>query len=173
MLFRQENTSKEKEIDYLNVPDGEQVAEKLWYVLKPAAGLAVFAGTFDVIAWSQPKTLLGALGRFAHFSFPILGVSSTFVLTSNAVGSLRKKDDIWNWVIAGFAAGSVMGIWRRRRMEGFNYGLLFALGGAIRKDTALKGMGYYLPENHVQMEGLKVHDFTLTKHIPGNWTSGK
>lgn len=50
---------------------------------------------------SRPKGVLNTAVRFAFVSLPIVGVASAFVLTTNALGSLRKKDDHLNWLAGG------------------------------------------------------------------------
>ncbi|CAH1958225.1 unnamed protein product [Acanthoscelides obtectus] len=82
-------------------------------------------GTADVLLYSHPKGYLETLGRYGYMSFPIIGATTAFVCTTNAAASIRGKDDLLNWFLGGFAAGAMMGVWRRRVMTGWNMGMLF------------------------------------------------
>lgn len=94
-----------KRYEYFDTPDGQDVDKKLLCVMKPATLTALGLGTFDVLAWSHPKSYLSTLGRYAYVGFPVIGASATFVMVTNSAASLRKKDDLWNWFIGGFASG--------------------------------------------------------------------
>lgn len=53
---------------------------------------------------SRPKGAFNTAVRFAFVTLPIVGVASAFVLATNALGSLRKKDDHLNWLAGGTTA---------------------------------------------------------------------
>ncbi|KAG5891675.1 hypothetical protein JTB14_020093 [Gonioctena quinquepunctata] len=163
-----------KPYSYFDTPDGQDVVKKLLYVWKPTSLVAFAAGTFDVIAWTQPKGYLPTLGRFVYLGAPIFGTTTAFVLTTNIAASLRKKDDKWNWFLGGFAAGSVLGVWRRKTIVGFNMGMLFGILAVCRKIAAENGWEV-TPPNKVPIAstGIWDVDLSLTKDRPGNWTNCK
>ncbi|CAH1958224.1 unnamed protein product [Acanthoscelides obtectus] len=106
-------------------------------------------------------------------SFPIIGATTAFVCTTNAAASIRGKDDLLNWFLGGFAAGAMMGVWRRRVMTGWNMGMLFGIL-AIGKKYAVQNGWDVTPRNPpIASRGIWDWDFTLTAERPRNWTTGK
>ncbi|CAH1117297.1 unnamed protein product [Phaedon cochleariae] len=166
--------SEIKPYSYFDAPSGEDVFNKWYCLMKPTALTAAGIGIFDVLAWSHPKGYLPTLGRLVHVCWPLFGASTAFVVTSNISSSLRKKDDNLNWFIGGFAAGSVFGLWRKRTIVGFNMGMLFGTLAVIRK-IMHDNNWLVTPPNDIVIgsQGVWDYDFTLTKHRPGNWTTGK
>ncbi|CAG9834860.1 unnamed protein product [Diabrotica balteata] len=166
-------TKEIKTYSYFDTPDGHDVLEKFWCVMKPASLTAFGIGTIDVVAWSHPKGYLPTLGRYAYMGFPIVGASAAFVLVTNASASLRKKDDNWNWFIGGFSAGSVLGAWKRHAMIGFNCGMFFGILAVCRKIMADNNWEVTPSVTPVATQNAWNYDFTLTKERPGNWTTGR
>ncbi|KAJ8972355.1 hypothetical protein NQ317_008765 [Molorchus minor] len=172
-MLRYNKSKEEIPYDYNAKPDGEDVAGKLVHVLKPTATIAFFLGTADVLLYSHPKGYLQTLGRYAYVGAPLLGATTTFVCTSNIIGSLRNKDDELNWFLGGLAAGAIFGIWRRRTIVGFNMGMFLGIIGLIRKNCLLNG--YAWGPDEIKTRGTVwsfQQDYTLTRERPGNWTTG-
>ncbi|KAJ8967421.1 hypothetical protein NQ314_002928 [Rhamnusium bicolor] len=169
--------SKEtKPYRYFDSPDGEDIFKKLWVVLKPTVATAFGISTADVMLYSHPKGYVQTLSRYAYIGAPVIGVSTVFVCATNIAASLRKKDDILNWFIGGFAAGSVFGVWRKNPLFGFNMGMVLGIA-AICKKTAVDNGWRLVPENDFPIANGNVWtcntDYTLTAPRPGNWTTGK
>ncbi|KAL3288621.1 hypothetical protein HHI36_003057 [Cryptolaemus montrouzieri] len=168
-LFRKPN--EEQKYNYFSKPDGEDVLEKFWCVIKPATVTALALSTIDVMLMSKPQGYGNILARYAFVSFPVIGCTTAFVLTSNAAAAIRKKQDRLNWVLGGAAAGSIIGIWRRRQPLGWFCAGTFGLIGYLRKYAADNNFPI-MPETrpHYSLRS-GAYDFTITKNIPGNYTT--
>ncbi|XP_060536643.1 uncharacterized protein LOC132708365 [Cylas formicarius] len=160
---------------YFDTPDGEDVFKKLWIVLKPSAVLAVAASTTDVLLYSKPKGFINILFRFSSISFPILTVSTAFVLSTNLVASIRKTNDNTNWFLGGFTAGTTFGFLTRRPMIGFNMGLLLGVAALVKKNSQLSGYTLTPPSVKTSRGSLWLlhHDLSLLAERPRNWTTGQ
>ncbi|CAG9760222.1 unnamed protein product [Ceutorhynchus assimilis] len=160
---------------YFDTPDGEDVMKKLWCVVRPTLPTATLIGIGDVLLYSYPKGYLNSALRFTAVAAPIVGIASTFVLVTNGMTSLRKKDDKLNWFVGGFVAGSCVGLVKRNRMWGFNTGMLFGILGVIRKECAQRG--YEIspsnpPRSRRGGATSCLMDLSLTAERPRNWTNG-
>lgn len=165
-----------KPYDYLAKPDGEDALRKLWYVVKPATAIGLGLSTVDVMCYSLPKGYLATLGRYAAVTFPVVAVSSTFVVITNMAGSIRKKDDSVNWFLGGLAAGCLLGAFSRNYLVGTVAGLAFGSLAAGRK-VAYDNNFQLWPEKFVIAQGGVTagtkYDYTVTKERPRNWTTGE
>lgn len=168
---------KEKPFEYADSPDGEDLLPKLWVTLKPAALIAFATSTCDVVLYSKPKGYLQILGRYLHFTWPILGVTTAFVVVQNMSGSWRGKDDKFNWFLGGAAAGGVLGVWRKNHVTGITLAMALGLAGVTKKYCIQNGFALIPAEKdvHTQYGGLRTvrQDWTLLKQRPGNWTTGQ
>lgn len=166
--------SAEKPYEYFDTPDGHDVFKKLRCFMGPTTEWAVGLGIADVALNSHPKGYLATLTRMAYIGSPIIGAGATFVLATNALASIRKKDDKLNWFLGGFAAGTVFGAWKRNGFLGFNVGMAFGIIACLKKYTV--EMNYtILPDmtKGIQHHNVYIYDWSLTKERPGNWTTGK
>lgn len=166
--------SKEvKPYSYFDTPDGEDIAQKLWYVLKPATIFGLGWATMDVMLYSHPKGYFQTLGRYAYIAAPAIGMASSFVLATNAAANIRKKDDKLNWVIGGCAAGSVFGIWRKSTIRGFGACAVFSLAALVKK-SALQYGWVLIPDKFNAVNGgvsSVRQDWSLMQERPRNWTT--
>ncbi|VEN52141.1 unnamed protein product [Callosobruchus maculatus] len=159
---------------YFDTPDGQDTFKKLWAVMKPAIPTTFFIGTADVLLHSHPKGYMETLGRYGYIAFPIIGASTVFVCTTNIAASVRNKDDKINWFLGGFAAGAMMGVWRKRAMTGWNMGMLFGFLAVMRKHAQENGWNITPPDDTpIATRGIWEVDWTLTAERPRNWTTGK
>ncbi|XP_066157400.1 NADH dehydrogenase [ubiquinone] 1 alpha subcomplex subunit 11 [Euwallacea fornicatus] len=165
---------REKGFEYNSTPDGEEVFAKMKYTLKYASALAAFVGIFDYHLVPRSSKILDNVFRFGAVSLPVIGGASTFVLVTNGLGSLRKKDDQLNWFVGGFATGSLLGMIKRNRMLGFNVGMFGGIMAMICKEIILSKWELS-PSNPKRMVGTGracLWDFSLVKERPRNWTTG-
>ncbi|XP_044263317.1 uncharacterized protein LOC123010470 [Tribolium madens] len=171
------SVSKEtKPFDYCSSPDGEDVLQKFGVIAKPVALTAFAFSTIDVMLHSHPKGYMQTIARYCHCSWPIFGAATAFVIGSNLAGSLRKKDDRLNWFIGGASAGAIAGIWRKNTLTGCIVATFAGIVALSKKHCIMNGTHLLYPkEYHVQYGGLRTvrQDWTLTKHRPGNWTTGE
>lgn len=175
MMSGKTNLKKKPEnppYDYFAQPDGEDVAGKLRYCAYPAAASAFVLSSIDVMLLSKPKGYINILMRYGYVSFPILGCTAAFILTTNALGALRNKSDKLNWTAGGMAAGAVIGVWRRKPLTGCLSAVALGFLGCMRKYGAENNFAIMpdtRPFYNLRSGG---YDYTLAKHIPGNYTTG-
>lgn len=108
-------------------------------------------------------------------STPVLAVAATFVSVSNLLGSIRKKDDEFNWFAGGVSSGIILGKYFKSPRTGFVSSVLFGFGlmgikvAHLNNYSIRNEYGSIIPEG-----GATAHkyDFTLTKERPKNWTTG-
>lgn len=166
--------SKEiKPYKYFSTPDGEEVLEKLWYVSKPSFFASLGVATCDVLLHSYPKGYLQIIGRYLYITGPLMAASTTFVVMTNVAGSIRKKDDPYNWAVGGYAAGGIIGAWRGSIGTGLLIGTALALLGMGKKYSV--ECNYTLFPDFVPKYGgaLAVqNDYTLTQERPKNYITG-
>lgn len=159
------------EYKYFDTPDGQDTIKKLWVATKSMAVVSLTVATADVLLYSHPKGYLSTLGRYAYICFPLLGMSTAFVMLKNSAANVRGKDDKLNWVIGALAAGGIFGAWRKSVTAGFTACSTLS-GIAMLKKHALQNNWTLLDyETKIQEGGIRSvrHDFTLTAHRPGNW----
>ncbi|XP_045466567.1 uncharacterized protein LOC123675263 [Harmonia axyridis] len=162
-----------KKYDYFAKPDGEDIPQKLWYTLQPAVAAALSLSTIDVMLMSKPKGYVNILMRYAYVSFPVIGCTAAFVLTSNFVGALRKESDRVNWAVGGAAAGGVVGIWSRKPSTGCLCAIAFGFLGALRKFAADNNIVINPTDSRAHFSLRSGgYDYTLAKEIPGKYTTG-
>lgn len=165
--------SEGKPYEYFDTPDGYDVDKKLICLLKPTTLVALTVGFGEVITFSKPKGYLQGIGRVAYISSPFFASSLSFLVVTNGLASLRKKDDKLNWFLGGFSVGPVWGAFTRNRAVGFNLGLFVGALCFLKKLAVEKGYVLYNPNIKLYHSNIVASDYTLTKHIPGNWTTGK
>lgn len=159
---------------YYDTPKGDDIFKKLWVTTKIAGSAGLMWSTADVMLYSYPKGYLQTIGRYAYITGPLVGIAAAFTITSNISASLRKKDDNWNYVLGGIAAGNMVGAWRKSIMVGFLASVGFTVAGLVKKNSLDEGWAFMPPINR-QVSGVnsKWYDFSLTEERPKNWTTGK
>lgn len=162
-----------KPYDYFSKPDGEDVVGKLLFITKPTLFGALGIATCDVLLHSYPKGYLQILGRYLYVAGPLAAVSATQVIMTNISGSIRKKDDVWNWAVGGYSAGGIFGAWRKSIGKGLLVGTALAFIGM--------GIKYSVECNYTLFPDFETkyggplpmkHDYTLTKERPKNYIAG-
>lgn len=157
---------------YYDTPDGEDCFKKLWYTTKFAAVSGLVVSAIDVRLYSHTQGIYPTAARFAHFTFPFIGIAAAFTATTCVATSVRHKDDKLNYIIGAFAAGGVFGAWRKSVMAGFA-GSLFFSALAFLKKTSLED-GWELVPNKIplrtygSLRGSR-HDWTITAPPQKTW----
>ncbi|KAF7279997.1 NADH dehydrogenase (ubiquinone) B14.7 subunit [Rhynchophorus ferrugineus] len=168
-----ENSVKKGPYRYFDTPEGEDTFKKLWAVLKPTLVVAGGLGSIDVLMVTHPKGVPNTLGRYAFIGLPIVGIASTFVLTTNTLVNIRKKEDKLNWFLGGAAAGSWFGAWARKPIVGFNMALLCGFAAFLHKCVLDQG-NQLIPTQYKRSAGgatACLRDFSLFADRPGKWTT--
>lgn len=140
--------------------------------MAPTALTASSIALYDIFLYSKPKGYLPIVGRAAFVSAPIFASSATFILVSNGVGSIRKKDDLFNWFMGGFAVGPIFGAIKRSGMFGFNLGMALGLIGLLTKYAVQRDYTIFR-DTQFYHTGFIATDWTFTKERKGNWTTGE
>lgn len=164
--------SEQKPFKYFDSPDGHDTFKKVQCLMKPTIFISGAIGLFDVVCLSQPKGYLPTIGRLMYVSSPFIAATTTFVLVSNGLGSVRNKDDKLNWFVGGFATGTIFGAWRRSGMMGFNLGMALGLVALLRKMAVEQNVTLF-PDPKPRYHEVHVHDWTLTKDRPGKWVTSE
>lgn len=159
------STQKAKPQGYLDIPDGEDVARKLWIVAKPTGLLGLGISTADVLLYSRPQGYAATLGRYAYFTLPVMGMGAAFVIASNLLANARKSDDNLNWAAGGYAAGACFGKWRGSVIGGIVVGTVLAAAAALKKESLRKGWDLTPMGGPMAHGGLRSvrHDWSLCK----------
>lgn len=157
--------TKVKRNNYFDSPDGNDLLDKLWYVLKPTALSGLFISTADVMLYSRPVGYMATLGRYAYITIPLLGMSTAFVLTTNTLANIREKDDKINWALGACAAGMVFGKWRNSTVAG-SFACVAFSAAAVLKKHAIQNNWELIPRNkplaHGGLWAVK-HDYSLVR----------
>lgn len=158
---------------YVASPDGEDVLEKLIVVGNRATVLGLALANIDFMTSKISRTYLEILGRYAYITFPVIGVATAFVVTSNIAGRLRHKSDKYNWIAGGIASGMILGKVKGSIPLGFFSGAAFAFAGGIAKHCWDRGIIFF-PVLHndsfTHHMGLRlVTDYSYTKERPREW----
>lgn len=104
-----------------------------------------------------------------------MAAATTFVVVSNLSGSIRKKNDEYNWLIGGLAAGNVVGAYFKNVRVGFIATTFFGLLAMGIKVAHLNNFPLYEERFVLGDGGATSHkqDWTLTRERPRNWTTGR
>ncbi|KDR18623.1 NADH dehydrogenase [ubiquinone] 1 alpha subcomplex subunit 11 [Zootermopsis nevadensis] len=157
---------------YYDTPDGEDCFKKLLYTARIAAVSGVIVSVVDVRLFSRTQGFYPTVARFAHFTFPFIGMAAAFTATTCIATSARHKDDKLNYFLGGCVAGGVFGAWRKSILAGFTGSLI--LGAlAVAKKVSLEEGWQFIPKGaplrkygNVRMAR---HDWTLTAPRPKTW----
>lgn len=167
--------AESKRYHYFDTPEGQDVHRKLWVVLKPATLTGVALSTIDVLCFPVYKTYGQILGRYAYYTFPIMGIAGAFVITSNLARNYRNKDDMYNWGAGALASAGLFGAWRRSIRFGCAAALAFTALAMGKKYVLMQGWEFF-PERNNQPVFNSLYapryDYSLTKERPRNWTRG-
>jgi NADH dehydrogenase (ubiquinone) 1 alpha subcomplex subunit 11 len=157
---------------YYDTPDGEDCFKKLWYATRIATISGLVVSVVDVRLYSHTRGLYPTAARFAHFTFPFIGIAAAFTATTCIATSVRHKDDKLNYFLGGCAAGGVYGAWRKSILAGITSSIIFGALAVVKKLSLEEGW-QFVPENRpLRMYGSlrgSRHDWTLTAPRPVTW----
>ncbi|XP_055621428.1 NADH dehydrogenase [ubiquinone] 1 alpha subcomplex subunit 11 [Toxorhynchites rutilus septentrionalis] len=160
---------------YYDSPEGTDLVGKMFTTNKYALMTGVAYSSVEVLMVSKPKGVVPSLARYVYFTGPFMGMASAFTVGTYAATKLRGKDDAWNYVVGGFAAGGIYGAWKRSVVSGLVSGLFFSIAAAVKKDSIDEGWEFF-PEVKQHAHGTlnpKWNDFTITQERERGWTTGK
>lgn len=157
---------------YYDTPDGEDCFKKLWYTTKIAAVSGLVVSAIDVRLYSQTQGIYPTAARFAHFTFPFIGMAAAFTATTCIATSVRRKNDKINYFLGGCAAGGIFGAWRKSILAGFTSSLVFGVLAVVKKMSLEEGWDIIPKDIPLHMYGSlrgSRHDWTLTAPRPKTW----
>lgn len=116
-----------------NLPDNSILSIPLFQAV---AGLT--SATYDVVLYSKPKGIPNIIGRYAFHVGPMMGIATAFTTATYAATKFRGKDDSFNYVLGGIAAGGVVGAWSKSFVTGCLAGLIMGEceWGVLSKDSS-------------------------------------
>ncbi|KAF2362375.1 hypothetical protein FHG87_006869 [Trinorchestia longiramus] len=158
--------SKYKYEDY---PDGTHCVYKTACITRDTTLFGMVIGMFDVINISKPSNIGGVLVRLPRYVVPGFCTGLVFGLTTCTLTQVRKKDDHYNYMWGGAAAGAVMGACKRSFAVGTPCTVLFALIGVLYKEARLNDFVFFPKVNHCYGSYdtyFSRSDFTLTPDRP-------
>lgn len=74
---------------------------------------------------------------------PMYAGTSTFCIVTYLLTNIREKDDKLNYVISGYAAGSLTGALLKKNYFGFWLGIACACIGYAKKDSKLEDYEFF------------------------------
>lgn len=165
---------------YYDKPDGEDLVGKLIATTRPAFIIGSGYGLIDIVLNSKnAKNMRGfqaCAGRYLYFTGPAVGMAYTFTFATYAAVRARGKDDIWNYVIGGYAAGGILGMWLRTTYWGWFGGTVFAFAGFLKKHSVQNGWEFFrspetINQGHDDFRGVN-RDYSIFAELDKGWIAG-
>jgi len=128
---------------FYDTPDGKDCEKKLFFATKYALGTSIIYSTYDVMFYAHTKGYGPTAARFAYNAFPFVGAAAAFTSIACMGASLRKKDDYWNYIVGGAAAGGVVGAWKNKVSVGMGMATVFALAAVVVKMSVEENWDFY------------------------------
>lgn len=80
---------------YYDQPEGHDLVGKLIATNRYSIAAGYFVGSIDVALYTKPNNLVGALGRFAFWITPFVGMATAYTTVTYAATQVRNKDDTY------------------------------------------------------------------------------
>nr|XP_022903535.1 uncharacterized protein LOC111415886 [Onthophagus taurus] len=164
---------KWRKYSYFDEPDGEEILKKWLIFMKPAVVTTIMVSATDILTSKKSLTYTQVFRRIGHLATPIIGGATAFVLVTNLAAKVRGGGDKTSWFLGGASAGLLFGTWWGTGVAAISSTAALGLACLIRKDLLERGWDL-LPGIPVRAYGgyfAYRHDWTLTKHIPGNYVT--
>jgi len=158
-------------VDLFKGKHDENVAYRTLLLSKYAFYCTTAGTLYDVCVGTQPRDVTAMLQRVVYWGVPFFGGSLAYMVTLVTIGSIRKKNDQFTQIPAGYAAGAVLGAARKNLQVGFWTGTFLAGLGFFYKDSVLNGYEMF-PDPRQAKLGLATHHktrMTTRKHFEGDW----
>lgn len=152
---------------YYDTPEGQDAFKKLGVTMKYAGAFGLAYSTLDVLTLSHPKGYGNVIGRYAYFTFPMLGMAAAFTTTTYIATNARGKDDKLNYVFGALAASGVCAAWQKSPIAGLWGGIFFSTAAILKKSSIQDGWVFF-PEVKPMTGTVNSHksDWSLTKDRP-------
>lgn len=119
---------REKDYDYLfENPPNKPCIENVFYWAYKGCVLGAGLGGLNTLLIYKPPTYALAAQRVAFYTLPITGMGATVGATACILTNLRKKDDHFNYLIGGLAAGGIWGRMFNCPIRGLKMGVLLGV----------------------------------------------
>lgn len=165
---------------YYDQPEGVDLVGKLIATTRPAFLIGSTYALCDIVLNSknakQMRGFQACAGRYVYLTAPIVGMAYTFTFATYAAINTRKKDDIWNYVFGGYAAGGILGMWLRSTYWGWAGGTVFAFVGFLKKNSVQNGWEFFrspetVNQGHDDFRGVN-HDYSIFAEGEKGWIAG-
>ncbi|PSN30416.1 hypothetical protein C0J52_25443 [Blattella germanica] len=156
---------------YYDTPDGQDCIQKIWYTSKIAGVVGLAVSAIDVRLYSHTQGFIPTAGRFAHFTFPFIGMAAAFTAGTCIATNWRQKDDKLNYFLGGCAAGAIFGAWRKSGVAAFAAAASLGALAVVKKMSLEEGWEFF-PEPPLHTYGSirnTHHDWTITTAPPKLW----
>merc|ERR1711970_1115982 len=120
---------------YTDHPDGEQCFHKMLVCGKNAGLVGVVASTYDLLMISKPQGYVPAIGCYIRGTVPLAAAGVTFAVISCMATNLRHKNDYYNYLWGGAAAGGIIGVAKKSFKVGVPTAFFLGLAAVIFKDS--------------------------------------
>lgn len=165
---------------YYDKPDGVDLAGKVIATTRPAfiagSGFALWEIVLNSKLKTDTKGFQAVAGRYLFWTVPIVGMAYTWTFATYGATKIRGKDDVWNYMIGGYAAGGILGMWTKSGCWGWFGGTVFAIAGFLKKDCMNRGWRMHTPPEEIQQRqddfrGVK-RDYTFFPEGERGWIAG-
>merc|ERR1711970_653325 len=148
---------------YTDHPDGEQCFHKMLICGKNAGLLGVVISTTDLLMISKPQGYVPAIGCYNRGVVPLAAAGITFATVSCMSTNLRHKDDYYNYLFGGAAAGGILGVARKSFKVGVPAAFLLGIASVFYKDSLIHKYSWFPTPIAREMGGFQhiSHDYTL------------
>lgn len=153
---------------YYDTPEGKNPLKKILYCTKCTTLAGTMGGLLDVLFYSQPKTTGAMVARFGSIVVPFAVAGASFATVATAANRIREKDDAINYMLGGFASGTVVGVRMRSTGVGMGCAAAFGFWGVIMWCKKHYGWtNFFNPTDPV-----KARDYGRWKHPMSDYTMG-
>lgn len=176
-----------EQYNYFAAPDGEDVPQKMRYMLWKTGIIGLGLSVIDAICLSRHlRTYTMMTKRFAYITCPVIVAGCTFTWCSNTLGSLKKKyiavekkemcvDDVaassaWNWGLGATLGSLACFAWTKNLAPVLlTTGTASLILAGVRYGDIVEYNPFYLEQRPRYFA--VIHDYTLTAERERNWTS--
>ncbi|XP_061720435.1 NADH dehydrogenase [ubiquinone] 1 alpha subcomplex subunit 11-like [Cydia pomonella] len=149
---------------YYDTPEGCDIDKKMMVTTRYGVIAGLVLSTYDILLHSHASGLGPILKRYAVHTVPLGLMGATFAAVANGTMIYRKKDDVYNYFLGGFACGPILAHYLGSKHAVLLGGIALGIAGMIKKDAV--NNCYTLlpdPQPHQNTVWRWRHDFTLAE----------
>lgn len=163
---------------YYDSPEGKDLFKKLFFTNKYVSIVGFGLAASEIILVSKPIGYLNTLHRFGQLMTPMIAATSAFCIVAHTSYKIRGKDDLINYTIGGYAAGSLFGVLIKQNLIGMWLGVVCAVIGATKKHSMLNGYQIFpaFPKHRQPVHGnfrTPYRNWSLYEKRPKGWIAAE